>query len=207
MAVDGNGNVYAGGGFYGTLSFGNGVTVTSVGFEDAYVVKLDSSGNALWARDMGGGPFSGSATYINSVTNGVPLFSFPEPFLSSAVAPGGTQNVQGKDPAAGFVVLLAGQETRIVPGQPPAPPAPQGTFSLSGGLTEPECVSLVALIKEVRASGASIIWIEHVVHALLAAVDRLVVLHNGGFIAQGHPQEVIRSATVAEIYMGIAADA
>ncbi|PYV43102.1 MAG: hypothetical protein DMG06_11940 [Acidobacteria bacterium] len=47
------------------------------------------------ARDMGGGPFSGSATYINSVTNGVPLFSFPEPFLSSAVAPGETQNVQG----------------------------------------------------------------------------------------------------------------
>src|SRR5205814_2747451 len=56
---------------------------------------------------------------------------------------------------------------------------------VAGGLTEPECAALVALIKEVRASGASIIWIEHVVHALLAAVDRLVVLHNGGFIAQG----------------------
>ena len=49
-------------------------------------------------RNMGGGPFSGSVTYINSVTNGVPLFSFPEPFLSSAVAPGGTQDVQGKNP-------------------------------------------------------------------------------------------------------------
>jgi branched-chain amino acid transport system ATP-binding protein len=78
---------------------------------------------------------------------------------------------------------------------------------VAGGLTEPECVSLVVLIKEVRASGMSIIWIEHVVHALLAAVDRLVVLHNGGFIAQGDPQEVIRSAAVAEIYLGIPADA
>ena len=78
---------------------------------------------------------------------------------------------------------------------------------VAGGLTEPECVALVALIKEVRASGVSIIWIEHVVHALLAAVDRLVVLHNGGFIAQGDPQAVIRSAAVAEIYLGIAADA
>ena len=38
---------------------------------------------------------------------------------------------------------------------------------------------------EVRATGVSIIWIEHVVHALLAVVDRLVVLHNGGFIARG----------------------
>jgi branched-chain amino acid transport system ATP-binding protein len=48
------------------------------------------------------------------------------------------------------------------------------------------------------------IWIEHVVHALLAAVDRLVVLHGGGFIAEGDPQAVIRSPQVQEIYMGIA---
>src|SRR4051794_32106428 len=56
---------------------------------------------------------------------------------------------------------------------------------VAGGLTEPECVALVDLIKMVRASGVSIIWIEHVVHALLAAVDRLVVLHAGSLIAQG----------------------
>ena len=78
---------------------------------------------------------------------------------------------------------------------------------VAGGLTEPECAALVALIKDVRASGVAIIWIEHVVHALLAAVDRLVVLHNGTFIAEGDPHEVIRSAAVADIYMGIAADA
>jgi branched-chain amino acid transport system ATP-binding protein len=78
---------------------------------------------------------------------------------------------------------------------------------VAGGLTEHECVALVDLIKAVRASGVSIIWIEHVVHALLAAIDRVVVLHNGGFIAQGDPQAVIKSAAVQEIYMGIAADA
>jgi branched-chain amino acid transport system ATP-binding protein len=78
---------------------------------------------------------------------------------------------------------------------------------VAGGLTEPECVALVALIKAVQASGVSIIWIEHVVHALIAAVDRLVVLHNGALIAQGDPHAVIRSAAVAEIYLGIAADA
>jgi branched-chain amino acid transport system ATP-binding protein len=78
---------------------------------------------------------------------------------------------------------------------------------VAGGLTEHECVALVALIKSVRLSGISIIWIEHVVHALLAAIDRLVVLHNGGFIAQGDPRTVIRSPAVADIYMGIAADA
>jgi branched-chain amino acid transport system ATP-binding protein len=78
---------------------------------------------------------------------------------------------------------------------------------VAGGLTEPECLALVDLIKTVRASGVSIIWIEHVVHALLAAVDRLVVLHAGGLIAQGDPHTVIRSPAVAEIYMGIPADA
>jgi branched-chain amino acid transport system ATP-binding protein len=78
---------------------------------------------------------------------------------------------------------------------------------VAGGLTEHECTALVTLIKQVRASGVSIIWIEHVVHALLAAVDRLAVLHNGGFIAQGEPQSVIKSPAVQEIYMGIEADA
>jgi branched-chain amino acid transport system ATP-binding protein len=78
---------------------------------------------------------------------------------------------------------------------------------VAGGLTEHECATLVALIKDVRASGVSIIWIEHVVHALLAAVDRLVVLHGGKFIAGGDPHSVIRSPQVTEIYMGIDADA
>jgi branched-chain amino acid transport system ATP-binding protein len=78
---------------------------------------------------------------------------------------------------------------------------------VAGGLTEHECAALVALIKNVRASGVSIVWIEHVVHALLATVDRLLVLHGGKLIAQGEPHAVIRSPQVAEIYMGIAADA
>jgi branched-chain amino acid transport system ATP-binding protein len=53
----------------------------------------------------------------------------------------------------------------------------------------------------------SIVWIEHVVHALTAVVDRLAVLHAGSIIAAGEPNAVIRSAAVREIYLGIAADA
>ena len=78
---------------------------------------------------------------------------------------------------------------------------------VAGGLTEPECALLIALIKEVRSSGVSIIWIEHVVHALLAIVDRLLVLHGGRFIAEGDPRTVIQSPQVVEIYLGIDADA
>ena len=78
---------------------------------------------------------------------------------------------------------------------------------VAGGLTEHECTALVALIRELRQSGISIIWIEHVVHALVAAIDRLAVLHGGRFIANGEPQAVIRSPEVADIYLGIEADA
>jgi branched-chain amino acid transport system ATP-binding protein len=78
---------------------------------------------------------------------------------------------------------------------------------VAGGLTEHECAALVELIKAVREGGVSIVWIEHVVHALIAAVDRLLVLHGGKFIAEGDPRTVIASPEVAEIYMGIEADA
>jgi branched-chain amino acid transport system ATP-binding protein len=78
---------------------------------------------------------------------------------------------------------------------------------VAGGLTEHECGTLVELVKTVQTGGVSIVWIEHVVHALLAVVDRLAVLHGGKIIAQGDPRSVIRSPQVAEIYMGIAADA
>jgi branched-chain amino acid transport system ATP-binding protein len=78
---------------------------------------------------------------------------------------------------------------------------------VAGGLIEHETAELVALVKAVRATGVSIVWIEHIVHALIAAVDRLVVLHSGALIADGNPAEVIRRPQVAEIYMGIEADA
>jgi branched-chain amino acid transport system ATP-binding protein len=78
---------------------------------------------------------------------------------------------------------------------------------VAGGLTEHECADLVALIRDIRRTGVSIVWIEHIVHALVAVVDRLVVLHGGTFIAAGDPATVIRSPQVREIYMGIPADA
>jgi len=51
-------------------------------------------------QNMNGGPFSGSVTDQNAITNGVPLFSFPDPFLpsSSSIAPPTTENIQGVNP-------------------------------------------------------------------------------------------------------------
>ncbi|OSP55610.1 ABC transporter ATP-binding protein [Pseudoruegeria sp. SK021] len=78
---------------------------------------------------------------------------------------------------------------------------------IAGGLTEAECTSLVRTIKDIHASGVSIIWIEHVVHALLAVVDRLIVIDFGKKIAEGDPKTVMASRDVQEIYLGIEIDA
>jgi len=77
---------------------------------------------------------------------------------------------------------------------------------IAGGLTEAECVSLVQTIKDIHASGVSIIWIEHVVHALIAVVDRLIVIDFGRKIAEGAPKEIMASPEVQEIYLGIEVD-
>ena len=76
---------------------------------------------------------------------------------------------------------------------------------IAGGLTESECLELVATIRSIKADGTTIVWIEHVVHALLAVVDRLIVLNFGRKIADGNPQTVMSSPEVREIYMGLAA--
>lgn len=78
---------------------------------------------------------------------------------------------------------------------------------IAGGLTEAECTSLVQTIKDIHASGVTIIWIEHVVHALLAVVDKLMVIDFGQKIAEGEPRAIMDSPQVQEIYLGIAADA
>jgi branched-chain amino acid transport system ATP-binding protein len=76
---------------------------------------------------------------------------------------------------------------------------------IAGGLTEGECQELIGTIKGIRAGGTTIVWIEHIVHALLAVVDRLIVLNFGRKIAEGHPPTVMASAEVREIYTGISA--
>ena len=76
---------------------------------------------------------------------------------------------------------------------------------IAGGLTEGECAELVATIREIRETGIAILWIEHIVHALLAVVDRLVVLNFGRKIAEGAPKEVMQRPEVHQIYIGIEA--
>lgn len=76
---------------------------------------------------------------------------------------------------------------------------------IAGGLTEGECKALVATIKGLHGQGMTIIWIEHVLHALTAVVEQLLVLDFGRVIGVGAPDDIMASRTVREIYLGIEA--
>lgn len=74
---------------------------------------------------------------------------------------------------------------------------------IAGGLTEGECQALIATIKSIHAQGVTIIWIEHVLHALTSVVERLLVLDFGKVIGLGDPEQIMASREVREIYLGI----
>jgi branched-chain amino acid transport system ATP-binding protein len=76
---------------------------------------------------------------------------------------------------------------------------------IAGGLTDDEGKILVGLVRRIRDSGITIVWIEHVLHVLLAAADRIMVLDFGEKIAEGPPQAVIKDPEVKRVYMGIEA--
>lgn len=74
---------------------------------------------------------------------------------------------------------------------------------IAGGLTEGECRALVETIRTIHAGGTTIIWIEHVLHALTSVVERLAVLDFGRLIGVGEPEDIMASREVREIYLGI----
>jgi len=76
---------------------------------------------------------------------------------------------------------------------------------IAGGLTEPEIERLVELIRAIRGEGVVIVWIEHVLHALLAVADRLIAMDRGRALVAGDPQDVMTSDAVRSIYLGEAA--
>ncbi len=78
---------------------------------------------------------------------------------------------------------------------------------IAGGLTEHELPPLVTMIGGLRDSGVAVIWIEHVVHALLAVADRLVCLTYGKIVAEGEPSDVMASDAVQRSYLGADLDA
>jgi branched-chain amino acid transport system ATP-binding protein len=76
---------------------------------------------------------------------------------------------------------------------------------IAGGLTEHEAARLVEELARIKAAGMTMIWIEHVVHALLAVADRLFVINFGTRLAEGEPRTVMADPEVRRVYMGLEA--
>ena len=70
------------------------------------------------------------------------------------------------------------------------------------GLTPSEIDDAIRTIRAIRDRGASIIFVEHVMRAVMELTDRIVVLNHGRVIAEGLPDEVMRRTEVVTAYLG-----
>jgi branched-chain amino acid transport system ATP-binding protein len=73
---------------------------------------------------------------------------------------------------------------------------------IGGGLTEAELGALIDLIRSLQADGMTVVWIEHILHALLRVVTRLVCMAEGRILAQGDPRDVMAHPQVQRAYLG-----
>jgi branched-chain amino acid transport system ATP-binding protein len=77
---------------------------------------------------------------------------------------------------------------------------------IAGGLTESEVPELLTLVRGVLDAGVTVVWIEHVVHALLSVATRMICLTYGSILAAGDPHDVMASPAVRQVYLGIEPD-
>jgi branched-chain amino acid transport system permease protein len=72
------------------------------------------------------------------------------------------------------------------------------------GLNETEIDAAARLIRDIRDRGTTIVFVEHLMRAVVALSDRVAVLNEGQLIALGTPQETMRESQVVSVYLGTA---
>ena len=74
---------------------------------------------------------------------------------------------------------------------------------VAGGLTESEVAEILEIVRDLKACGFSIIWIEHVIQTMLQGTDRILLLSDGRDIITGLPSDVMSSREVETVYLGV----
>ena len=70
------------------------------------------------------------------------------------------------------------------------------------GLTPSEMAAATGLVRDIRDRGTTVVFVEHIMRAVVALTDRVVVLDAGLVIATGAPQDVMRHPDVVQRYLG-----
>lgn len=73
---------------------------------------------------------------------------------------------------------------------------------VGGGLTEAEVKVLLDLVRQIRLTGVTIVWIEHILLTIVEGADRVLCMAGGRRVACGSPQEVMASKEVQDLYLG-----
>jgi branched-chain amino acid transport system permease protein len=70
------------------------------------------------------------------------------------------------------------------------------------GLTPSEMADATRLVRDIRDRGATVVFVEHIMRAVMELADRVVVLDAGQLVASGAPQDVMRHPDVVQRYLG-----